>query len=431
MMQTKDKIELYKESLANNKERRFNIWAFLFSSFYFWYLGMFGYFCLFAFLPIILSFPISLLIEEIGLAFWVGFIISHLIAGFIADKSYTKYRENYIKSYENVDTQKEVEYFAISLPRLIISTVLSGGIYAIYWGYKNWNYYQKTTHDAVNPYLRAWFFDWTAISLFDKINYSTKTLKFHTFFGAACLTIFIINTIISQMLIDGYIPDNWTFATSVSLLILMLIYPFCLVPAQIAINRHTTQVLQKTLDKHFYPWEIVILLLGIVLNLYSWFGEWNMPEDSFTEEESQKMGASVGFIYRHTQGYADVCQKQGYVLKQYPEDFNNLYAKEIEALDLALNNKGYSREEVEKAFITPQIDASIKQSVQEELEQLRKLWIMFAIADEKNIPIENMTWKEEYNAKLTLKDACEIFDAGGIELLKESENNNFLKNNSL
>lgn len=430
-MQTKDKVKLYKETLQNNKERCFNIWAFLFSSFYFWYLGMFGHFCLFAFLPVILSFPLNLFIEEIGLAFWAGFLISHIIAGFIADKSYTKYRENYIKSYEDVDTKKEVEYFAISLSRLIICTLLSGGIYAVYWGFKNWNNYQKTTHDAVNPYLRAWFFDWTAISLFNKINYTTKSLKFHTFLGAACLLLFLVDRVLTQLLIKNEIAKDWTFISAVTLLIIMFIYPFCLVPAQKSINKHTTQVLKKSLDKRFYPWEIVILLIGITLNFFTWLGDFSSAENNITDEQAHKMGASVGFMYRHTKGYAEVCQQEGYTLKQYPKDFNTFYAEDIKTLKMALAEKGYSIEEIEKVFINPQIEEEMRQSIHNELDQFRKIWIMTAIAEEQNIPIENIEWKDEYNTKLTLRDACEIFDIGGIELLKENEQRFFLKANAL
>lgn len=430
-MKTKDKVKFYKEELQNNKERRFNIWAFLFSSFYFWYKGMFFHFLVFAVLPTFLALPLNLIIEEMGYAFWAGFLISHMIAGFIADRSYTKYRQNFIKSYEDVDTQKEVEYFAISLPRLIICTLLSGGVYAIYWGFKNWNNYQKTTHDAVNPYLRAWFFDWTAISLFDKINYSTKTFKFHTFFGAACLLIFLIDRILTHLLMKDAIPSEWAFASVITLLVLMLIYPLCLVPAQISINKHTTQVLNKTLDKRFYPWEIVILLFGIALNFSNWFIDSSTSEDFFTEEQAHNLGASVGFIHRHTKGYAEVCQKEGYVLKQYPADFNNFYAQDINTLALALKEKGYTIEKVEKAMITPQIESEMKKSIYNELDQLRKLWIMSAIAEEKNIPIEKISWKNEYDARMSLRDACEIFDIGGIELIKNGENQFFLKANAL
>ena len=430
-MQTIDRVNRYKEELKNNKERRFNIWAFLFSSFYFWYLGMFGHFLVFALLPAILALPLNLVIEEMGWAFWVGFLISHIIAGLIADKNYTKYRKNFITYYEKADPLKEVEYFAISLKRLVICTLLSGGVYAIYWGFKNWDKYQKTTNDAVNPYFRAWFINFTAFGLFSRINYSTKTFKWHNWFGAAVLLIFLADRILTQLLIKDEIPADWTLATAITLLVFMFVYPFCLVPAQISINRHATEVLHKPLEKRFYPWEIVILLLGIALNYSNWFVGETTPEEILTEEQAHKMGASVGFIYRHTKGYADVCQKEGYVFKQYPADFNALYAEDIKALTLAMNEKGYSMEDVENALITPQIENEMQQSIYAELDQLRKIWILSAIAEEQNQPAENMVWKEEYNAKMTMRDACEIFDIGGIELLKGSEQKSFLKDNAL
>lgn len=428
-MNISDRVKAFKADLQNeDKSKKFNILAFVFSSFYFLYLGMPWHFILFAILPFIIMLPFTIL-SALGIGFVVGFIISHIIAGFIAEDSYRKYKENYVKLYEHVNTNLEVEYFAISLPRLIISTIITGGFYTIYWGFKNWNNYQKTTHDDVSPYLRGWFFNWTAISLFAKIRATTKDKKSYTPYGLACLLIFIadmaVSYFISKNLVSGEIGILILFT-------LMLIYPFSIVPVQIAINKYTTEKQKKSLDRHFYPWEIVFLILGVMINFYNWFGNPFVENKTyFTDEEANKIGTSVGFIYRHTEGYPAVCKHEGYTMTEYPNQFNNLFSQEISSLVSALTAKGYTFEKAKQELVSAQLDTIMKESIYDELEQLRKIWILNAISEEYNIPVENMEWQEDFDSVLTLRDACEIFDANGIDFLKNGENRYFLKANAL
>lgn len=54
-MKIADKINLFKKELEEKKNLgKFNVWAFIFSSFYFFYVGMSGYFLGFAFIPAII-----------------------------------------------------------------------------------------------------------------------------------------------------------------------------------------------------------------------------------------------------------------------------------------------------------------------------------------------------------------------------------------
>lgn len=367
-----------------------------------------------------------------GAAFGAAILISHIIAGFFANSIYRKHMEKYIKLYENVDTYKEVEYFAISLPRLVISSLLSGGLYTVYWGYKNWHNYQKTTSDDVNPYLCGWFFNWTAISLFAKIRYSVKSAKSFTIYGVACLLIFLAQIAISQALSKDLIGSDLILDMILLYLILEIIYPFCIVPVQSSVNKYTTEVLKKPLDKKFYPWEIVFLLLGFILNYGFWFGNpFTANEPDFTEEQAEKIGNSVGFIYRHTKGYAMVCEQEGYPLKEYPYRFNSVFSQEINALSTELAKKGYTLEQVENYLINEQLKTNMKQSIYDELNELRKIWIRTFISLQNNTPVEKVEWNEEFDSMMTLKDTCELFDQHGINIVLQGENKDLLKENAL
>lgn len=110
-MNTIDKVELYKKELADDtqKQRRFNVWAFVFSAWYFFYKDMLLYFLFFILLSVIFCLVLSFY-QIVGAVAW-GVFISHLIAGFMANRLCRKYKEEYIKFHEGVDIQKKVEYF--------------------------------------------------------------------------------------------------------------------------------------------------------------------------------------------------------------------------------------------------------------------------------------------------------------------------------
>lgn len=270
-MNAKDKVKAFEADLKEkNRYKFFNIWAFLFSSFYFLYKEMFGHFVFFAITPLLLMLPSVALYNSFS-KFWIGFAISHTIAGFSAELSCRNYKKNYIRLYKPIIQNEKIEYFAISLPRLIICTILTGGLYTLYWGFKNWDIYQKATNDGdVVPYFRAMFFNWTAVSLFSKINDITEIGKSYMFYGLACLLIFAAEITICHSVMTEILDKDMVLRYGIILFLLMLIYPFFLVPVQISINKYTTEILKKPLEENFYPWEIIISVLGIVMNLFVW-----------------------------------------------------------------------------------------------------------------------------------------------------------------
>ena len=133
------------------------------------YLGLAGYFILFLFLIPLLALLLNLVLSDTA-AIIVSLLISGTLAGFIADPAYKKYLSEKKKKYGKIDRDKPVEYYPISTKRLIFFAIISGGLYFIYWGYRNWKNYQKTTNDDVSPALRGWFFYLAVINLFVNMN---------------------------------------------------------------------------------------------------------------------------------------------------------------------------------------------------------------------------------------------------------------------
>lgn len=272
-MSTEERVKLYKAELEKGKSKRkyFNLLAFVFSSLYFLYERMYGHFLLFFALPYVLSWPLRIFFAaDDSIVF--SFIISHVIAGLAADFLCYRFKVKYVKLYEHVKSDAKAEYFAISVARLVICSILSNGLYSLYWGFKNWNIYKKATQDDINPYLRAWFFNWTAVELFPCIQRTTQNIKWPKVYGLICMANSLGQVTIAYLLNKNAVPDYLVLLCVFAMLVLMLIYPLGIVPVQKAINQYTKDTLHKALDKRFYPWEMIIFALGTVINYINWFG---------------------------------------------------------------------------------------------------------------------------------------------------------------
>lgn len=428
-MEISKRVEKFQNDLNNPAKNNgpFNIWAFIFSSFYFFYVDMVWYFLLFFILPYIIMLPFMLFCGP-DVAFVWGFAIAHLAAGLVANPLCKRYKQKFVAKYKNANSTRQVEYFAISLKRLVVLTILSSGLYTIYWGFKNWRAYQQKTNDAVNPYVRAWFFNLTVIPLFGRMQITLKPKKSFVWWGVLCLLVFVAQTIVLNWLSMPALGAWQTWMLIALFWVLTLVYPLGLVPVQMAVNRYNTEKLKKTLTTRVSPWEVGFVVLGLLCNVAA-----SIPEThpDLTFEQAHRAGASVGFIYRHTQIYNRICQGAGYELKKYPEDFKAYFATEIDNLKADLAQYGYSIKYIEDEYITPEIEALTEESAREELEQLRRIWILAGIAQQANIPITNIAWRDDMDNLLTLQDTCEIFDEIGIDMLKDGSNADFLQKNAL
>ena len=181
--------------------------------------------------------------------------------------------------------------------------------------------------------------------------------------------------------------------------------------------------------------EIVIVVLGFILIGILPFVENNRDSysylEEYSEEQQEKIGASVAFIYRHTKGYASVCQKEGYILRKYPNEFSQYFSNEINALKNNLSIHNYTIENIENNLLDNSLKTKMITTIYTELENIKKLIIMSQVAEGQGISIEDVIWKDEWDNLIQLKDICKILDEHGVDVLKESENKYFLKANAL
>ena len=414
-MNVAEKVAKFKKDLKKDNQKSFNVWAFIFGSFYFLYKSIsVWYFFLFYVFPWIFTAAMVPLYPNVFLWAIVGLAISHTWAGFVANPEERKYKENFVKNFKNVKLDAEVKYFNISPLRLWLSSFFTLGLYDIYWSYRNWSAYKKTTKDDVEPLLMAIFNCLTVYSLQDKVQRLLPERKRLNDICAILYTLLFFSAVVAYVLSFGLI--------SLLLMITYALLPALLIPIQKSIN----SLAGKT-TKDYQKGEILLLVVGVYCFLSSLLTPIPLADrlSGFSEVQQQQIGETIGFLYRHEQGYAKICAAEGYEMKKYPKDFAQMFGKEITEFERALHAKGITLEEIENTAIPESLKTRILLSVYEELKALRRVVILNVAADMQKISPENIVWKNEWEDAISLAEICNIFDIGGIEMLQNSSIKNF------
>ena len=444
-MDTLGYVKKYQEEIKDSKKYSsiFNIWAFLFSSLYFFYKRMYLHFFIFLLTLVLLAY---MFIPWLGAdnAFPISLLVTHLIAGFIANPHYKKYMQNYIKNYKDAEIYKIVQYDSMSITKFILCMVFSVGLYSLYWGYKHWKKYQITTKDDVSPLGRALFIHLTAPSLFSKIGKSINSNIKLVYFGIGFLICSFGIAIIDKMSENINAPIFVLFLISIILFVLAIL---CLVIVQKKINEYNILQTNEKIKMTINIREIIVIIIGFIAfivvpfaGIYAGYKEVtsanndktkHLAFEEYTPEQQEKIGASVGFIYRHIKGYKEVCQKEGYIMTKYPNDFSQYFSKEINELKNNLSKYNYTLENAENMLLGyAGFRTKVITSIYKELDDIRKLTIMTVIAEKQGISVDDVEWNNDWDNLFTLADTCKVFDENGIDILQEDESKYFLKANS-
>ena len=144
----------------------FNLWAFLFGPFYYFYLGMYrGIFYLL----------LSILLFSFGIVEGcILYFIFAIIIGFSANRNYVAFLKRKKEKYRFFNPDADTRYFNISNKRLFILSLLTGGMYLMYWMYRNAKAMNLAQKDPIRPVWQAIFMSFTSINVFRAINYSSK-----------------------------------------------------------------------------------------------------------------------------------------------------------------------------------------------------------------------------------------------------------------
>ena len=261
-----DKIsETWKDRLLNNK--KFNIWAFLFGPAYYLYLGLF-----FKGIVYVLLSAFLLTLWPIGPGLYLLFA---LVLGFRANTNYLKKLQKNRKLYADFNPDADTPYFNISSKRLILLSLLTGGFYLIYWGYRNLKAVKDVQKDDINPFWNAVFIGLTSVNVFRSIAHSSKLVNYGTKFKpvlSAILFLFLFggggyNT---QSKAQEDVPADMVGAIVLTVVIVAWLFTIL---TTLLINKYQKAIKfycdTKGLPsvKDFTAWEIVLIVLGAAINL--------------------------------------------------------------------------------------------------------------------------------------------------------------------
>jgi serine/threonine protein kinase len=148
----------------------------------------------------------------------------------------------------------EPMYFPVSITKLVVMSIVTLGLYQLYWGYKNWKSYKLRSNADIMPIARAIFGVFYTYPLFGHIARDAEQAQIKSFPAGVLAIVWILLAAIAPRL-----PDPFWLITFLS---------FCaLIPVQKTIN----QLNQKAVPTHdqnrkfgILNW-LAIVLMGLVV----------------------------------------------------------------------------------------------------------------------------------------------------------------------
>lgn len=163
---------------------------------------------------------------------------------------------------KEIRSESNISFFSISNKRLALFSVITFGLYEIFWFYKNWSAVKMAEGKKIAPFWRAIFAVFFCHSLFKKVLESAKSHSYTKSYSPGWLAAgYIIILFINNALSKAESTDISTLL----LLLFSLISFLPLLPVQNAINYNNEQLKGAMPLKHgFSGGEVTIIVVGII-----------------------------------------------------------------------------------------------------------------------------------------------------------------------
>lgn len=188
----------------------------------------------------------------------------------------------------------EVEYFNISPGKLIFLSIITSGIYELYWFYKNWEAVKKYENKKISPLGRAIFAVFYCYELFKKILINATAKGYDKKYSAGLLaTFYIIILSLSNGL--AKIPETEISSIPSEIFLFNLVWfglsiltaiPLYIV--QKAINYNNKKIKGEIADKKYTGGEIILIVIGVILTSLI-FIESFLPEESVEQQATDRV----------------------------------------------------------------------------------------------------------------------------------------------
>jgi hypothetical protein len=143
-------------------------------------------------------------------------------------------------------------FFAVSVPKLLVMSICTFGLYELYMQYRNWKFIQQRDNPSILPFWRAFFAYFFVYRLFSLVRESARANQVRGIPAGPLAAGWIILGLLWRL------PDPYWLVTFASV--------FFVLPVQGAINRINAATCPgHDRNGRFSRWEIVIVVLGAVL----------------------------------------------------------------------------------------------------------------------------------------------------------------------
>ena len=142
-------------------------------------------------------------------------------------------------------------FFPVSRTKFVVMSIVTFGLYDLYWSYKNWSYLKKQDGLKISPFWRAWFVLFFHYSLLQRMKNRLGHRTSATY-NSAPLTVAYF-----ALLLSARLPDP------LSLLSMLSFIP--VLPVVLAVEAANASVPADLLNTRFSGWNVTAIVVFLVL----------------------------------------------------------------------------------------------------------------------------------------------------------------------
>lgn len=147
---------------------------------------------------------------------YLGYIVAIIIASRIGV---------YLTRNRDLDWRDKQVFYPVGLPKLLVLTAVTLGLYQIFWVYKNWQWVRDVQEEQISPFWRAFFSSITNFSLYPRLS-KTEQLGY-SWFGPIAIPLAVL--VLLSNVLERYIEKQ--LFVPLGLQIASLLTMFLFVPA--------------------------------------------------------------------------------------------------------------------------------------------------------------------------------------------------------
>jgi hypothetical protein len=168
--------------------------------------------------------------------------------------------------------------FPVSLLKLTVMSIVTFGIYELYWFYKNWNLIKQREKIKIAPFWRAFFAYFFCYQCFSDIRAQAASLDLQQSLPAGPLAVgWIITTLLGNLL--GKLPDPYWVVSLVS----MFSFVFFL-PVQALANRINARIApDHDPNRGFTGWNRAGVAVGAIMLMLAILGTIDTLQPGFID----------------------------------------------------------------------------------------------------------------------------------------------------